>query len=180
MATYISILRGINVSGQKLIKMDRLKKMYEDIGFTNPISYLQSGNVIFNSNESDIKKVEASIFKGITDTFSFDVPVIVLTSTDLEKIIKHNPFVNDKKKDPTFFHVTFLADKPINKDMTLLIDKKQEHEDVILIEKAVYLYCPNGYGRTKLNNNFIENKLRVRATTRNWKTTNMLLTLSMK
>ncbi len=180
MVTYISILRGINVSGQKLVKMNLLKSMYEKIGYSAPKTYIQSGNVIFKSEEESTKKISDTLVLQIKKDFGFDVPVIVLTIEELQQIIEQNLFAEDKKKDLTHLHVTFLTDKPQNMDITQLLAKKQENEEIIIGEKAIYLYCPNGYGRTNLNNNFIESKLKVGATTRNWKTTQALLALAMK
>lgn len=176
--TYISILRGINVSGQKLIKMDALKLMYQNLGFKNVQSYVQSGNIIFSAPATDIKKLECKIEVQIKKDFGFEVPVIVLGMGDLGKIIKHNPFTNDTDKEASFLHVTFLSDYPITMDKLGIETKKQENEAVTFGEKVIYLYCPNGYGKTKLHNNFLESKLKVNATTRNWKTVNEIFRLA--
>ena len=178
MTTYISILRGINVSGQKLIKMDALKKMYENLKLENITTYVQSGNVIFSSSETDPRKLENKIGKQIEKEFGFDVPVIVLTAKTLEYIVKHNPLARDTKKDISFLHVTFLADQPKTFDKKSIEDKRGEGEEIQFSKNAIYLYCPNGYGTTKLNNNFLEKILKVKTTTRNWKTTNELLKLA--
>ncbi|MDI9355683.1 MAG: DUF1697 domain-containing protein [Chitinophagaceae bacterium] len=178
MITYISILRGINVSGQKLIKMDYLKKMYENLHFENIQTYIQSGNVIFLSKEKDYKKIEKTISSQIKIDFGFEVPVIVLNVETLETIIENNPFTKDKLKDISFLHVTFLADRPALLDQESITEKKQENEEIKCTPQAIYLYCPNGYGKTKLNNHYLETKLKVIATTRNWKTTNELLKLA--
>ncbi len=178
MMVYISILRGINVSGQKLIKMAALKQMYEKLGFHNVKTYLQSGNVIFSSNEKSITKLEMLITAQIEKDFGFTVPVIVFNSETLKSIITHNPFLKDAEKDPAFFHVTFLAATPEVYDKQSILEKRSANEEVHFSDRALYLYCPNGYGTTKLNNNFLESKLKVTATTRNWKTTNELLKLS--
>lgn len=146
MTTYISILRGINVSGQKIIKMYALKNMYEKLNFENVQTYVQSGNAIFSAKEKDTKVLEKVISLQIEKEFGFNVPVIVLNTKTLEKII----------------------------------EKKHSSEEIAFLPNAVYLNCPNGYGKTKLNNNFLENKLKVQATTRNWKTTNELLKLATK
>ena len=177
MAAYISILRGINVSGQNLIKMDALKKIYESLHFEDVKTYIQSGNVVFSTGETDLKKLENLITSQIENEFGTEVPVIVLKAETLENIIKNNPFVKDKQKDTSFIHITFLADKPKEIDKDSIENKKQQGEEIEFSENAIYLYCPNGYGRTKLNNNFLENKLKIKATTRNWKTTNELLKL---
>lgn|SRR5690554_6696182 len=167
MITYISIIRGINVSGQKLIKMAALKKMFESLNLENIQTYVQSGNVVFSSKKEDPKELEKIISSGIESEFGFDVSVIVFNSKSLETIIEGNPFAKDPLKDSAFLHVTFLADAPLCVD-----------EEIEFTSNAVYLYCPNGYGKTKLNNNFLESKLKVKATTRNWKTTNELLKLA--
>lgn len=180
MTSYIAILRGINVSGQKLIKMDALKKMLERQHLENIQTYVQSGNVIFASKEQNPKLLEKMIASGIKAEFGFAVPVIVLDAKTLKAIIENNPFASDNLKDKSFLHVSFLADSPAHFDKEGILEKKQPNEEIAFAEKAVYLYCPNGYGNTKLNNNFLENKLKVNATTRNWKTTNELLRLATK
>lgn len=178
MTTCISILRGINVSGQKLIKMEALKRMYSNLKFENIQTYLQSGNVIFFTLATDLKILENQITSQIEKEFGFDVPVIVLEVEWLKEIINQNPFAKDTQKDVSFLHVTFLADQPKEIDRKSIEDKKQSGEEIELAKNAVYLYCPNGYGKTKLNNNFLESKLKVKATTRNWKTVNELLKLA--
>ena len=170
MITYISILRGINVSGQKLIKMDALRNLYDNLGFHNVSTYIQSGNVIFRSDDIDTHKLEQKIFRQIEKEFGFEVPVIVLSVDKLKYIIDNNPFLKDTNKDMAFLHVTFLSSKPDYYDPKVIEDKKQEGEDVFFTDDAVYLYCPNGYGRTKLTNNYLETKLKTGASTRNWKT----------
>lgn len=178
MTTYISILRGINVSGQKLIKMDALRKTYENLGFLNIKTYVQSGNVIFDGEDMEINKLEKIISQQIEKDFGFEVPIIALTVNTLKQVIDHNPFSKDQNKDQTFLHVTFLSSEPDQYDLKVIEDKKQNGEDLFFTDNVVYLYCPNGYGRTKLTNNFLETKLKVRATTRNWKTTNELLKIA--
>lgn len=158
--------------------MDVLKKMYENLNFENIRTYVQSGNLIFLSKQNDPKKLEKIISSQIKSDFGFEVPVIAFNVETLESIIKNNPFVQDKSKDISFLHVTFLADSPRNIDKEGLKEKKQENEEIELTKHAIYLYCQNGYGKTKLNNDFLENKLKVSATTRNWKTTTELLKIA--
>jgi uncharacterized protein (DUF1697 family) len=111
MATYISILRGINVTGRR-VKMDVLKQMYIDLKFDKVTSYIQSGNVIFESKKTSVALLELKIGTAITTTFKFDSPVIVKEIDSLQKIIKANPFLKDKTKDVSFLHVTFLSASP--------------------------------------------------------------------
>lgn len=174
MKIYISILRGINVSGQKIIKMDALRNTYERLGFNNVTSYVQSGNVIFSGEEFKHKDLEQKLSRQILKDFGFDVPVLVLDIEKLKKTIEENPFSGDPDKDPSCLHVTFLSSYPDAYDQKIIDEKKQNGEELAYSNDAIYLYCPTGYGKTKLNNNFIETKLKVSATTRNWKTTNEL------
>jgi uncharacterized protein (DUF1697 family) len=178
MPTYISILRGINVSGQKLIKMADLQKTYEKLGFGSITSYVQSGNVVFTGKKAAPNELAISITQQIAKDFGFQVPVIVLTIDTLKQIIASNPFINDSEKDIAYLHVTFLSSHPPKFDVKAIEEKKQIGEAIAFTNAAVYLYCPNGYGKTKLTNNFLETKLQVSATTRNWKTTTELVRMA--
>lgn len=180
MIKYVSILRGINVSGQKIIKMDALKKMYENLGFQNIQTYVQSGNAIFSTNCTNIKELEKTISSQIEIEFGYKVPAIVLSTTKLETIISNNPFTKDYHQDTSAIYITFLAETPTSIDQESIMQKKHPNEEISFTTHAVYLYCPIGYGKTKLNNNFLESKLKVQATTRNWKTTTELLKLAVK
>lgn len=179
MTIYISILRGINVSGHNLIKMDALRKMYESLGFKNVKTYLQSGNVVFLANETE-NNLKLLISKQIKEVFGFEIPVLVLSLEKLKNIINNNPLSKDPQKEAAFFHVTFLSNKIENIDIQIIKSKKMREEEIVISENVVYLYCPNGYGNTKLSNNFLENKLDVSATTRNWKTTNEIYKIAQQ
>lgn len=177
MQTYISILRGINVSGQKKIKMIDLKNLYEDLGFTSVQTYIQSGNVIFNSDNTP-DQTASLISQKIKKVYSFDVPIIIRTHKELLEIVKNDLFLNKREEDQSKLHITFL-ETSVNPDIVLSFDRhKFLPDEFILHGKEIYLYTPNGYGRTKLNNNFFENKLKMTATTRNLKTVRKLIELS--
>lgn len=180
MKAYISMLRGINVSGQKLIKMDALRKSYENLGFQNVTTYVQSGNIVFKNKDADLGELREIISQQIEKDFGFKVPVIVLTIEKLKQVIENNPFLKDPGKDQAFLHVTFLSSKPDHHNRKTIEEKKQNGEEIAFSDSAVYLYCPNGYGRTKLTNNFLEAKLNVETTTRNWKTTNEIFNIAQK
>lgn len=171
METFISIIRGINVTGHRILKMDDLRKMYEGLQFKNVQTYIQSGNVIFQDYGTGQQELEKKISVEIKKSFGYDVTVWVLKADELKEIIARNPYRYDHTKDVSFMHVTFLASSPQSVNIELITSKAGEGESVTLDGKAVYLYLPNGYGRTKLNNTFLENILHVRATTRTWRTT---------
>jgi uncharacterized protein (DUF1697 family) len=174
MNTYISLLRGINVSGQKKIKMTELVQLYERAGFRNTQTYIQSGNVVFQSNNSIIE-AERIIQNNIEKYFGYIVPVIVISKEELVHLIAENPFLESGSNDIRLLHLTHLAKKPEN-NKVLEITNFRDNENQFKIEgKNIYLYCPNGYGKVKINNTFFEKKLGIQATTRNWKT---ILTLA--
>lgn len=180
MQTYISILRGINVSGHRMIKMDALKKMCADLKFENVQTYIQSGNIIFKSKMTDTEKISKTIKTNIKEEFGFDVPVLTLTKDELETVINSNPFSNDKSKDPAFFHITFLSDRPTKQNIEQLKQVDLKNDSYEIIGKAIYLYCPDSYSNSKLTNSLFESKLKLTATTRNWKTTNELYKITTK
>lgn len=177
MATYIAILRGINVSGHKIIKMERLRAAFDDMGFAHIKTYVQSGNVIFETSEPPAG-LAAKIEKKILNEFGFDVPVLTKSSKEMMDIVKRNPFLNDASIDQSKLHVTFLSDDPPRNALELLEPLAAGAEQVRIAGRAVYLHCPNGYGNTKLTNTAIEKKLSCRTTTRNWATTNKLLEMT--
>jgi uncharacterized protein (DUF1697 family) len=180
MNTYIAILRGINVGGKRMIKMDALKQLFASLGFSNIETYIQSGNVFFQYKKTSEEKLAATIAKEIENIFSFDVPTIVKNVDELKQIIATNPFTKDKKKLVENFHVTFLATTPTKENIDSIAELTFGDDDFAIIDKAVYLHCPNSYSNSKLTNGFFENKLKVIATTRNWKTCNELVNIAEK
>jgi uncharacterized protein (DUF1697 family) len=170
MKTYIAILRGINVSGHKVIKMEALRTMCEDLGFKNTKTYIQSGNIIFQFRKMKLPELESMLSKKIETVFGFDVPVMVKESEEIHTVLKNNPFLLKRKEDITKLHVTFLNQEPEKTLVDTIKEGSYAADEFILQGTAIYLFCPNGYGNTKLNNTFFENKLKVMATTRNWKT----------
>lgn len=177
MQTYIAILRGINVSGKNTIKMEMLKYICEDIGFKDVKTYIQSGNIVFKSKADKLLHLTEQLTNAIQKKMGLKVPVIILTRSELEGIMQNNPFVQQPNKEHSFIHLTFLAEIPQQENIDK-INTVVTSDEYIIKQQVVYLYCPNGYGNTKLNNTFFEKKLNVTATTRNLKTANQLLTMA--
>jgi uncharacterized protein (DUF1697 family) len=171
MNTYISMLRGINVSGQKKIRMAELKSLYESLSLTNVETYVQSGNVVFDSKEQDAIKLRDSIESQIETAFGFSVPVLIRTGDEFKRIIESHPFAGE---EAVRVLVTFLYDRPENSKLEDLSHYKDKVDQFVIGEREIFLYCPGGYGKTKLSNAFFERKLDVIATTRNWKSVNAL------
>ena len=180
MEKYIAILRGINVSGKNIIKMKDLKSELDDLGFKNVITYIQSGNIVFEHEKTPTNRLTAVIKQTIAKKFKLDVPVMVFETEQWKKILTNNAFLGEENIDITKLHVTFLSSSPSTVFIAQINLDAYLPDQLIITNEAIYLYCPNGYGKTKLTNNFFEAKLKVTATTRNWKTANKLLELSLE
>ncbi len=177
MQTYIAILRGINVSGQKIIKMAELREHLSSLNFTNLATYIQSGNIVFQSKTADNNAIEDKIQKNIKDNYGFDVPVIVRSLKEWQMIVDRFPF-NIEHCDINRLGFTFLKDKPTHIPVEEINKYKAVNDEVVYTEKEIYLHIPDGFGKSKLTNNVFERKLKAAATTRNWKTTQKLLKMA--
>ena len=169
MNTYVAILRGINVSGQRVILMKDLKALFQKAGYENIMTYIQSWNIVFQSPEKDREILAKKITELIKNHFNFEVPVLIIPAHEIEKIITENPY-NDGKKDIAKLHVTLLWNRPDVKLLSTTRDEKFQSDEFTISDTVIYLYCPDGYGMTKFSTTFFEKKLGVNATTRNWKT----------
>jgi uncharacterized protein (DUF1697 family) len=170
------MLRGINVAGQKKVSMQVLRETFASLGYKNVQTYVQSGNVIF-STDAGVSSTKDRIEKEIKRTFGFNILVFLRERNEVTKLVKNSPF---KQKDESKLHVTFLSEKPATiplDEMNLAISGAEEFS---ISGREVYLFCPNRYGVTKLSNSFFEKKLKVAATTRNWRTVNTLLEMLNK
>jgi uncharacterized protein (DUF1697 family) len=172
MKKYILLLRGINIGVYNRIKMPQLRELFADIGMPLVTTYIQSGNVLFDHKDLDEKKVIKDLQEILQSKMGWSVPIFIYDVAEWKKIVKSNPFAKKPGHDPAFFHVTLL--EKTKKDIELL-EHKDESSPVI--GRAVYLYCPDGYRNTKINNTTIQKKLSMLATTRNWNTMNKLLAL---
>jgi len=176
--TYIALLRGINVSGHRMIKMEELKNVLSELNFTNIRTYIQSGNIIFDSEKKDPAYLEKQIEEKILNHFEFHVPVVIRTRSELDNIHKDNPFLGKRNEPVDKLHVTFFPEHPEKEHLKKIEELLFLSDEFVVSGREAYLYCPNGYGRTKLTNQFFENKLKLTATTRNWKTIETLLLMS--
>ncbi len=178
MATRIALLRSINVLGKNMIKMPELARVFEKAGFRNVRTYIQSGNIIFETGEDSDDLLSAKIRELISKKFSLTIQVVVLTPQELAEIVAKNPFVKKPVTDLTKQHVTFLDRDTDPEKADKLLSYHYPPDEIIIGKRAVYVHCPEGYGRTKYHNNFIEKKLAANATSRNWNTCLKLLEMS--
>jgi uncharacterized protein (DUF1697 family) len=178
MPVYIAMLRGINVTGHKIIKMEALRASVAALGFKNVESYVQSGNLIFETPTDSAAALSPKIERRILRDFGHSVSVFLRTPKEMAEIIQRNPFPKDPAIDQTKLHVTFLADAAPKNAADLLQPLAAGPEQIRVIDREIYLYCPLGYGNSKISNNAIEKKLSRGATTRNWRTTQTLLAMA--
>lgn len=175
----IAILRGINVGGKRKILMADLRSLCEKSGMKEVQTYIQSGNVIFEADKSlsDIEWAD-KLAQAITKQYGFEVPVIVFPAKQLAKIIQQNPFYEKEKTDITHLHLTYLKEKPTKENRVTTEVYNYEPDRFVIKNQAVFIYCEGKYHKSKLTNTFFEKKLKVPATTRNWKTVLKLVELS--
>lgn len=181
MTTYIAFLRGINVGGKNIIKMAELKRVFEDIGLCEVQTYIQSGNVLFKSNEEEeplCKEIEC----GLDKTFGFSITVVLRTLAELQWITLNRPFSEEEvaeaesMSDAECLYVALLADAPLKDNVERLNDYRSESEEYCIAGRNIFLLFRNGIRNSKLANNL--QKLGVPSTVRNWKTINRLVALA--
>ena len=180
MPTYISMLRGINVTGHKIIRMEDLRTLYESLGYERVRSYVQSGNVVFDARTKGVETIERHIADAVKKSFGYDVSVIIRTPEELKRVLSANPFLKGRKDELPGLHVTFLSSElspAVRKGLSVGKDGVDEY---IPARREIYLSCPDGYGRTKFSNTYFEKLLTMPATTRNWKTVNALYQMALE
>ncbi len=175
MKTYLALLRGINVSGYRMIKMEMLKKSLENIGFQNVQTYIQSGNVFVDTPEENTAKVGFLIKHEIQKIFGHDVPVIVIQKKDLELCLLKNPFFKNLEVDTKKLYVAFISTILKSENINDLKISNFKPDEAIIDENRIYIKYDVSPAKTKLDQNYIEKKLNVTATIRNWNTVNQLL-----
>ena len=177
MTTYIALLRGINVSGQKIIKMADLRALCQKMGFSNVQTYIQSGNILLQS-ELTADQIAEKISNGIKQSYGFEVPIMVITPEELRQAKSKNPYLGDSHLESNKLYFTFLSAEPTEERIKEIDFAQFEPAQCTILGKVFYLHVPEGYGNTKLDNNFFEKKLQVRATTRNLRTVNKLIEMT--
>ena len=174
MTTHLALLRGINVSGHNMMKMEALKTMLENIGFQNVRTYLQSGNVFVESDE-EASKVGFMIKQEIFKVFGHEVPIVVIGKTDLENCFRNNLFLKETEADIKKLYVAFIS-MPLRSDSINDLKMSQVKPDEAHIDESrIYIKYSVGAGKTRFDQKYIEKKLNVIVTMRNWNTVTNLL-----
>jgi len=177
MTTHLALLRGINVSGHNMIKMEALKTTLEAIGFQNVQTYIQSGNVFVDTEEENALKVGFLIRLEIFKVFGHEVPVVVIGKDDLAICFRNNPFLKEKDIDTKKLYVAFVSTTLKNESINDLKISQFKPDEASIDGSRIYIKYAVGAGKTRFDQKYIEKKLNVTATIRNWNTVTQLLTL---
>ncbi|HLH61651.1 MAG TPA: DUF1697 domain-containing protein [Ktedonobacteraceae bacterium] len=170
MARFVSLFRGINVGGNHPVRMDELKALLESLGLRDVATYIQSGNVVFSGEDIDLAQLPAQIEERFAQRFGFQARVIVRSAAELSEIIANNPFQGQPEKESKWTVVLFLSSPPGSAALEELRQAYTGPEEYYLIGQELYIYYPNGQGRSKLTNTLLEKKLKTSGTARNWNT----------
>jgi uncharacterized protein (DUF1697 family) len=180
MPVIICMLRGVNVGGRNMIKMDALKALCLSLKLKDPQTYVQSGNVIFSTKESDLAKLGTRIQNAIEAQIGFRPNVMLRTAAEMRKVVTHNPFAGRKDIEPGKLLVNFLASDPGKDARQKALTIKIGPEEMHIAGREAYIYFPNGQGRSKFPWPAIERALGTSATGRNWNSVTKMLEMAEK
>lgn len=173
---YIALLRGINVGGHNKIKMAELRELLSSLGFQHVQTYLQSGNVVFETDISAKEALENRLSKSIDSKFGFEPKILLLTFDEITQAVESNPF-NEASSTPKSLHFGFLKQPPDNPDIEKLNKLQKDSERFELTNKVFYLHTPDGVGRSKLAAGS-EKALGVPMTDRNFRTVRKIIEMA--
>ncbi|MBE1486170.1 DUF1697 domain-containing protein [Plantactinospora soyae] len=184
MTQYVALLRGINVGSGNRIGMADLRRIVTDLGHEDVKTYLQSGNVVFGAEPGAGKggapgpdRLATAIRKAVADELGVDVPVLVRSGAELAALAAENPYLKSER-DETKLLVAFLAGAPATDKAAELTVPGTDTAEFTLAGREIYLHYPDGFGRTKFSNAYLEKQLGTVSTTRNWKTVRALAELA--
>ncbi len=180
MTVIISMLRGVNVGGHNKIKMDALRALYTSLKLRDAQTYVQSGNVIFRTDERDIARLTKRIEDGIERKFGFRPDVILRTAAEMRDVVARNPFAKRRGIEPGKLLVTFLASDPPAEVREKVRQIKCDPEELRIEGRELYIYFPNGMGRSKLSTAKLEKTMSTPGTGRNWNSVTKMLEMAEK
>jgi uncharacterized protein (DUF1697 family) len=180
MTVIISMLRGVNLGPHRRLKMEELRALYESLKLRDAQTYVQSGNVIFRTEEKDLLRLVKRIEAGIEKKFGFQSDVVLRTVTELRDVVARNPFAKRREIEPSRLLVTFLASDPGEEARAKVLQIKTEPEELRIDGREAYIYFPNGMARPKMSWPAIERVLKVSGTGRNWNSVTKMLEMAEK
>ena len=174
----ISLLRGVNVGGHHKIKMDALRALYQSLGLLDAQTYIQSGNVVFRTRERDADRLSEMIANGIERSFGFRPGVVVRTPSDLRSVIAQNLLRRGPKSNLTNFWLAFSPASRIRMLEIACFGIKFHPEELRIGQRELYIFFPNGMGKSKLSMPLVEKTLKTFGTVRNWNTVLKLMEIA--
>jgi uncharacterized protein (DUF1697 family) len=178
MRAIIALLRGVNLGGHKMIKMEHLRDLCGTLRLKNPQTYVQSGNVVFGTDDDDLIKVGRRLEKTIEKTCGFSSSVVLRTGPEMRAVWERNPFATRNDLEPSKLIVLFLANDPGKEAREKLAHLKTNPEEIRVAERELYIYYPNGMGKSNLRMSAIESIIKTPSTARNWNTVTKLLQMA--
>lgn len=176
---YVAFLRGINVGGKNKLSMKDLATIFDAAGANDVQTYIQSGNVAFSLAPGLAKSFASEIEKRIQKKLKLSVPIVLRSAKELRGAVAKNPFAKAGRSVDAF-HVMFLAHKPKKSAIATLDPARSPPDEFTVLNQEVYLFCPNGVGKSKLTNAYFDSKLATISTGRNWRTVLTMLELAGK
>jgi len=178
MPAIVSLLRAVNLGSHNKIKMESLRDLYLKLGLRHAQTYVQSGNVVFETRSTDLVKLARKIEDALDETFAIRTPVILRTTADLRSVVKRNPFAGQFEILPNHLLVSFLREHP-DAEAPDRLAKIKAHPDILHLDaRELYIYYNAGAGKTKLTPAALERALKIPGTARNWNTILKLLEMS--
>ncbi len=174
MTVALSFLRGINVGGRKKVRMADLRELYAALGFRNVRSLLQTGNVIFETDEDDLALVKARLENGISADFGYDVQLIMRSPAAFKSIFSRHRFSAEQLQEPRKIAVVFLSGIADSAAVAQLRERNPGREIIHADERELYIFYTDGMARSKLDSSRIERALGLHSTARNWNTCNRI------
>lgn len=171
---YVALLRGINVGGNNMIKMEKLREIVSGLGFENVKTYVNSGNVIFDTKKTDDRKLAAKIHDAIQKELGLDISVMARSIDEICEIIVNNPYKGQFEND-RYLHVFFLDDELLPEKRKLLLEQTSDVEFISVTGRTIYYMLRISIVDSVLGKGFIDRKLKVAATARNWRTVNKIV-----
>jgi uncharacterized protein (DUF1697 family) len=180
MPAIISMLRGVNVGGHNMIRMEALRALYVSLKLRDPQTYVQSGNVVFQAEGRDLVKLADQIEIEIERSAGFRPSVILRTAAEMREVVARNPFAGRSGIAPNKLAVIFLARDPGQDARDRLLAIKTDPEELRIGGRELYVYYPDGMGRSKFSAAVMERALQVAGTARNWNSVTKLLEMAEK
>jgi uncharacterized protein (DUF1697 family) len=177
MAAVICMLRGVNL-GKRRMKMEALRDLCASLGMACPQTYVQSGNVVFQTKERNLARLTERIEEAIESTFGYQSDTLLRTAAEMRDAIARNPFAGRAGIVPGKLQVVFLHAEPGTDARKKIGEIQADPEEMILGGREIYIYYPNGMARPKLNFTQVDRALQMRWTGRNWNTATKLLEMA--